>query len=328
MLETSPWYVRTRLKTRQLLLVVALAEEGNIHRAAAALNMTQPAASKLLRELEDMLGALLFERMPRGMKPTLYGDALIRHARAVLGSLDQAQEELTALKAGRLGHVAVGAITSPGVSVLPAAVAAVKRSHANMRISVEIDASNVLLDHLAQDKLDVVLGRLSAEHDKLALRYEPLTGEPVCAVVRPGHALLAEAAGKPLTLADVARATWVVPPVASVLRHRFELMFQRASLAPPSNVVETPALLFITRVLEQSDMIAVLTGDVARYYAAHGMVAILPVPMDCQMDDFGIITRADRLLSPAAGVMIDALREVSAQVYGATPPDAQTYSSD
>ncbi|MFP3795126.1 MULTISPECIES: LysR substrate-binding domain-containing protein [Paraburkholderia] len=322
MLETSPWYVRTRLKTRQLLLVVALAEEGNIHRAAAALNMTQPAASKLLRELEDMLGALLFERMPRGMKPTLYGDALIRHARAVLGSLDQAQAELTALKAGRLGHVAVGAITSPGVSVLPAAVAAVKRTHANMRISVEIDASNVLLEHLAQDRLDIVLGRLSAEHDKLALRYEPLTGEPVCAVVRPGHPLLetnANAPGAPLTsltLADVARATWVVPPLASVLRHRFELMFQRASLAPPSNVVETPALLFITRVLEQSDMIAVLTEDVARYYAVHGMVAILPLPMDCQMDDFGIITRADKLLSPAAGVMIEALRAVSAEIYG------------
>ncbi|MBN3857254.1 MULTISPECIES: LysR substrate-binding domain-containing protein [unclassified Paraburkholderia] len=326
MLETSPWYVRTRLKTRQLLLVVALAEEGNIHRAAAALNMTQPAASKLLRELEEMLDAVLFERMPRGMKPTLYGDALIRHARAVLGSLDQAQEELTALKAGRLGHVAVGAITSPGVRVLPAAVAAVKRTHANMRIAVQIDASNVLLEHLAQDKLDVVLGRLSAEHDKLALRYEPLTGEPVCAVVRPGHPLLAQAPARPLALADVARATWVVPPVASVLRHRFELMFQRASLAPPSNVVETPALLFITRVLEQSDMIAVLTGDVARYYAAHGMVAILPLPMDCQMDDFGIITRADKLLSPAAEVMIEALRTVSAEVYSPAAQDTNSLS--
>ncbi|MCG5076832.1 LysR substrate-binding domain-containing protein [Paraburkholderia tagetis] len=331
MLDSSPWYVRTRLKTRQLLLVVALAEEGNIHRAAAALNMTQPAASKLLRELEEMLGAVLFERMPRGMRPTLYGDALIRHARAVLGSLDQAQEELAALKAGRLGHVAVGAITSPGVRVLPAAVAAVKRMHANMRVSVEIDASNVLLEHLAQEKLDVVLGRLSAEHDKLQLRYEPLTGEPVCAVVRPGHPLLKaaqaplredapkaarEPAHAPLALADVARATWVVPPVGSVLRHRFELMFQRASLAPPSNVVETPALLFITRVLEQSDMIAVLTEDVAHYYAAHGMVAVLPLPMDCQMDDFGIITRADRLLSPAAQIMIEALRAVSVEIYG------------
>ena len=107
-----------------------------------------------------------------------------------------------------------------------------------------------------------------------------------------------------------------MPPVGSVLRHRFELMFQRASLAPPSNVVETPALLFITRVLEQSDMIAVLTEDVARYYAAHGMVAILPVPMDCQMDDFGIITRADGLLTPAVSVMIEALRRVSADIYG------------
>src|ERR1700758_2638065 len=126
MLDTSPWYVRTRLKTRQLLLVVALAEEGNIHRAAAALSITQPAASKLLRELEETLDAPLFERLPRGMRPTLYGDALIRHARMVLGSLDQAQEELAALKAGRLGQVAVGAITSPGVRLLPAAVAAVK----------------------------------------------------------------------------------------------------------------------------------------------------------------------------------------------------------
>ncbi|KVG30758.1 LysR substrate-binding domain-containing protein [Burkholderia ubonensis] len=311
--DSSPWEPRTRLKTRQLLLVVALADEGGIHRAAAALNMTQPAASKLLRELEETIGAVLFERLPRGMRPTLYGDALIRHARAALGSLDQAREELAALKAGRLGHVAVGAITSPGLRVVPPAVAAVKGTHAGIHVSVEIDTSNVLLERLAQDKLDIVLGRLSAEHDKLHLRYEPLTGEPVAAVVRPGHPLLARA---PLALADVQRAAWVVPPAGSVLRHRFELMFQRASLAPPANVVETAALLFITRVLEQSDMIAVLADEVARYYAAHGIVAMLPLEMDCRMDDFGLITRTDRLYSPAATVMVDALRAVAREVYG------------
>ncbi|KVD26960.1 LysR family transcriptional regulator [Burkholderia ubonensis] len=311
--DSSPWEPRTRLKTRQLLLVVALADEGGIHRAAAALNMTQPAASKLLRELEETIGAVLFERLPRGMRPTLYGDALIRHARAALGSLDQAREELAALKAGRLGHVAVGAITSPGLRVVPPAVAAVKGTHAGIHVSVEIDTSNVLLERLAQDKLDVVLGRLSAEHDKLHLRYEPLTGEPVAAVVRPGHPLLARA---PLALADVQRAAWVVPPAGSVLRHRFELMFQRASLAPPANVVETAALLFITRVLEQSDMIAVLADEVARYYAAHGIVAMLPLEMDCRMDDFGLITRTDRLYSPAATVMVDALRTAAREVYG------------
>jgi DNA-binding transcriptional LysR family regulator len=313
MLDTNPWYVRTRLKTRQLLLVVALAEEGNIHRAATALNMTQPAASKLLRELEDMLEAVLFERMPRGVRPTLYGDALIRHARVVLGSLDQAQEELAALKAGRLGQVAIGAITSPGVRVLPAAIAAVKRMHPNIRISVEIDTSNVLLERLSQDKLDVVIGRLSAEHDKLQLHYEPLAGEPVCAVVRQGHPLLS---ARSIRLVHVQSESWIVPPAGSILRHRFELMFQRASLPPPSNVVETSALLFITRALEKSDMIAVLAEDVARYYAAHGMVKILNLPLDCKMDDFGIITPTEKTLSPAADLMIDALRATSRETYG------------
>lgn len=93
-------------------------------------------------------------------------------------------------------------------------------------------------------------------------------------------------------------------------------MFQRASLAPPSNVVETAALLFITRVLEQSDMIAVLAAEVARYYAGHGIVAMLPLEMDCRMDDFGLITRTDRLYSPAVSVMVDALRAAAREVYG------------
>jgi len=318
MLDTNPGYLRARLRTRQLLLAVALADEGNIHRAAATLSMTQPAASKMLRELEEMLDVVLFERMPRGMRPTFYGDALVRHARAVLGSLDQAQEELIALKAGRLGHVAVGAITSPGVRVLPTAIAAVKSMHANVRVTVEIDTSNALLERLEQDKLDIVIGRLSAEHDKLQLRYEPLAGEPVKAVVRRGHPLLDN---DEVALPDVQRSAWIVPPAGSVLRHRFELMFQRASLAPPSNVVETAAILFITRAIEKSDMIAVLAEDVALYYAEHGLVEILPLPMDCQMDDFGLITSAEKLLTPAAELMIDALRTASRETYNLPATD-------
>jgi len=314
MSNVHPWYIRSRLKTRQLLLLIALADEGNIHRAAAVLNMTQPAASKLLRELEEMLDVVLFERMPRGMRPTWYGEAMIRHARAVVGSLDQAQEEVLALKAGHLGQVAVGTITSPGVRLLPLAVAQVKREHPGLRVSLEIDNSNVLLERLAQEKLDLVVGRLFAEHDTLHLRYESLADEPVSAVVRPGHPLLNVPA---LTLSDVQQAAWVVPPAGSVLRHRFDLMFQRESLTPPANVVESSALLFLTRILEQSDMLAVIGTDVAQYYASYRMVEILPLPMRCQMDDFGIITRTDRLLSPAAMQMADALRMVSKTTYGA-----------
>ena len=307
------WFLRARLKTRQLLLLTTLADEGNIHAAARVLNMTQPAASKLLKDLEDVLEVPLFERLPRGMRPTWYGETMIRHAREALASLNQAHEELTALKAGRYGQVGVGAITSPGLALLPSAIAMVKREQPSLRVVLEIETSPVLLEHLRQGRLDILVARFFAEEDKTNLRYEPLTGEPVCAIARPGHPL---ASAQGLALADVVDAGWIVPPAGSVLRHRFELMFQEAGLKPPMNVIETAALLFITRMLQQSDMLCVVSAEVARYYAAHGIVVIVPLEMPCHMDDFGFITRSDRVLSPGAKLLMQALKTACLPVYG------------
>lgn len=307
------WFIRSRLKTRQLLLLVALAEQGNIHKAAQALSMTQPAASKLLKDLEDALEVSLFDRLPRGMRPTWYGETMIRHARVALGSLNQAHDELEAAKAGQFGQVYVGAITAPGLALLPPAVALVKREHPNLQIALQIEPSDVLIDRLNQGKLDILVARLFAQHDKTELRYEMLTDEPVCAVARPGHPLLSAPAPG---LRDTVDVGWIVPPNGSVLRHRFDLMFQEEGLQAPVNVIETASLMFITKMLQQSDMVSVMAADVARYYADHGLLAILPMSLPCQMDAFGIITRRDRLLSPAAKVMLRALKASAMSVYG------------
>ena len=312
-LSTQHWFLRARLKTRQLLLLVALDEEGNIHRAAQVLGMTQPAASKLLKDLEDVLEVPLFERLPRGMRPTWYGETMIRHARIALASLNAAHDELQALKAGRFGQVSVGAITAPGLVLMPPAVALVKQEHPSLRVSLQIETSDVLIERLSQGKLDFLVARLFAQHDKSALRYEALSEEPVSAIARPGHPLQRTAG---LSLRDVAGAGWIVPPAGSVLRHRFELMFQEAGLQAPANLVETSALLFITKMLQQSDMIGVVATDVARYYAAHGIVTLLPLALPCKMDAFGIITRTDRALSPAATVMLNAVKATAVTVYG------------
>ena len=190
-MSTDPhWFIRARLKTRQLLLLQVLADEGNIHRAAQVLSMTQPAASKLLKDLEDTLGVELFERLPRGMRPTWYGESMIRHARMALASLDRARVEVEALREGRLGPVSVGAITAPAITLLPTAVASAKAQHPRLRVSVQIENSDVLLERIAQDRLDMMVGRLFERHDKSDLRYEAIAEEPVCAMVRTGHPLL------------------------------------------------------------------------------------------------------------------------------------------
>ena len=313
MINYSHWFIRARLKTRQLLLLVALAEEGNIHRASEVLNMTQPAASKLLKDLEDVLGVSLFDRLPRGMRATAYGEAMIRHARVALSSLNQAHDEVQALKAGRFGQVSVGAITTPGIMLLPQAIAQVKHTHPSLRVRLEMETSDVLMERMAQGKMDILVARLFAQHDKTALRFEAMAEEPVVAVVRPGHPLLSV---DKLTLRDLATWGWIVPPEGSVLRHRFDLMFREKGLDGPDNLIETGALLFLTKMINEGDMIGLLAGDVGRYYAQHGVVAVLPIDLPCRMDAFGLITRTDRPLSPAARVMLGAIRSAAAESYG------------
>lgn len=311
--SNNPWYIRARVKTRQLMLLIAIEEEGNIHRAAETLNMSQPAASKLLKDLEDMIAVPLFERLPRGMRPTWYGEAMIRHARMALASLGEAGAEIEALKAGHFGSVSIGAITAPAMTLLPAALAAVTEQHPRLRVSLLVESSDVLLERLAQNKLDILVARLFERHDKSHLHYEALAEEQVCAIARPQHPLMQV---DKLSLRDLASAGWIVPPAGSVLRHRFELMFQEAGLETPSRLIESAALVFITRMLQQSDYIAVVPTDVARYYADHGTAAILPLELSCTMDAFGIITRTDWLLSPAAKIMLRALKTAAASLYG------------
>jgi DNA-binding transcriptional LysR family regulator len=298
-------FLRSRLKTRQLLLLIALDEHRNIHRAAETLHMTQPAASKQLRGLEELLEVRLFERLSRGMEPTIFGTAMIRHARMALTSLALAHEDIDALKTGLPGQVAIGAIMSPSLSLLPRAIARVKAAAPLMRIGVEIDASRVLLDRLKHGALDFLVARIVDTGGESHLHYEELADEPVCVVARAGHPLLGAAA---LQLADIAPAAWVLAPHGSTLRHRCDTMFRRAGVTPPGNVVTTTALLVIVPLLQHTDSLHLMPRDVARYYVQLNILGIVPVDVPIRMDGFGLITRRDHLLSPSAAMMLDAIR--------------------
>jgi DNA-binding transcriptional LysR family regulator len=311
--NTSPnTFLRIRLKMRQLLLLIALDEQRNIHRAASSLQMTQPAASKQLKELEDLLNVRLFERRPHGMEPTLYGETMIRQARMALISLSLGHEDVAALKSGLTGRVTVGAIMSAAMTLMPRAIARVKQATPLMQVGVEFDTSNNLLDRLRRGTLDFLIARVNEGIDSAELAYEELADEPVCVVARCGHPLQREAA---LQLADIAGAAWVLPPQGSTLRHRCDTMFHRAGLAPPGNVVETTALLLTVSLLLQTDSVHLMSLDIARYYAGLDILTILPVEVPVQMDGFGIITRRNYLLSPSATILLDAVRATAREIY-------------
>jgi DNA-binding transcriptional LysR family regulator len=316
----SNWFVRARLKTRHLLLLAAMEEEGNVRRAADALGMTQPAASRLLKELEDELEVKLFDRTPHGMHATLYGEVMIRHARMVLSNLSQAHEEITALREGLAGQVQIGAIAAAAATMVPLAISRLKTQYPQLQIWLQVQTSDVMLPLVAQGHLDIMVGRVLERQGQFVdtVRYEPIADEPLCVVVRPGHPL-EHTAG--LTMRGIVGAGWVLHPPGSVLRHRFDMAFSQIGLNPPQNVVNTNNFLAISSLLLQSDMLAVMPDEVARQYEQFGTVRRLAIELPCRMDAFGIITRQTQLLSPAATLVLRALRDAASEVYG-VPIDA------
>jgi DNA-binding transcriptional LysR family regulator len=313
----NPWFLRARLRTRHLLLLSAIGEEGNIGRAAVMLSMSQPAASRLLRELEEIIGADLFERQARGVKANWYGEALIRHARNALSSLSEAAAEIDALKSGRTGHVNVGCIVGPAVGLVPRAIKRVARDYPLVRVNLVVDNSARLAIALDEGRVDIMIGRLAADRDCSRFSFDRLGEERACAAARRGHPL----SGRPgLGLAELVDATWIVPSAGTILRQRFELLFRHAGLDSPGRLIETDSPMVVTRMLEDTDSIALLSREVAAYYAGCGLVAELPVELSCDMDPYGVITRKAWLLSPAALLVREAIEDSAA--LGDEVPDA------
>jgi DNA-binding transcriptional LysR family regulator len=223
-----------------------------------------------------------------------------------LTSLSLAHDDIIALKAGLTGQVEVGVIMTPAMALLPRAIATVKQQAPLLRIGVQMEQTNLLLDRLQRGMLDFMIGRILEKEDSSGLIYEELTEEPACAVVRLGHPLLQ---AKGLTLERITGEPWILPPQGSILRHRFDMMFRRSGLMPPSDVVDTTALLLITALLQQTDCLHVMPLEVAQYFASLNVLAILPIDLPCKMDAFGIIRQKNHLLSPGADLLLRAVRK-------------------
>ncbi|QNN69601.1 LysR substrate-binding domain-containing protein [Thermomonas carbonis] len=309
---STSWFGATRLKTRHLLLLVHLYEQRSVLRAAEAANMTQPAASKLLAEMEHLLGVPLFDRHARGVEPTWYGQVLIRRARAALSEIGRAHDEIAALASGRMGQASIGTVVNPGTTLVPQAIAEVKRDFPDILIKVEMDYSRPLVAKLLDGQLDIVIGRIMGPEGAAELDFEPLADEPHSVIVRAGHPLALR--GK-ISHADLAEHGWIMPPEASVLRSRLDAVFLEHGLPLPQNIVETASLPVIIHLLRHSDMLTALPVESVGPYLQTGQMLVLPIELGVRMEYFGIVRRRDHLLSPGADRVLQALRATARRIY-------------
>ena len=304
----SDRFVRSHLKMRHLILLVELGRHASIANAAAA-RLTQPSASRLISDLEHVLGIQLFERMARGVVPTWAGKMLIRRAGVALAEMDAAHFEISTLLSGIGGRVAIGSVLTPATNILMQAIKLFKARSQKASLVVDFSTSKSMVERLLDGQLDMVLGRILDSSTVPLLNFEPITDEVHHLIVRATHPLVGRAN---LQLAELVEQSWIVPPAGSILRDRLTALFLSEGLDPPVETVETLSVPLVVSLVTNTDMLVALPKELVQAQLAAGELVALPFDLKLRMDVYGIITRQGHVLSPGAEIMVDALREAAA----------------
>ena len=192
-------YARRGMELRQLRYFVAVAENGNISRAAKQIFLTQPALSRQIKALEEELGQCLFERQAHSIRLTAAGELLLHEARALL---QQAEELLGRIRtAGQAVRLRVGYAPSLAAGLLSAAVEHFTQTHPEARVELFDLSTAEMLTGLETGKLDVVL-TVGHDRSRQDLRWTPLLRAPWKVVVNRRHPLAGRSS---VTPAEIAR---------------------------------------------------------------------------------------------------------------------------
>ena len=189
--------IDARMKIRHLQCFMEVARLGHVGRAADQLAVTQPAVSKTLRELEELLNVRLFTRGPKGLALTPLGEAFQHYAATGVVALQQAIDSVAQGKLQGDSNIKIGALPTVAVRLMPQAVRALTAQRRDAAVHLITGPNRILLERLKSRELDVVVGRLADPDQMIGLAFEQLYLERMAVVVHPRHPLVGERAARP-----------------------------------------------------------------------------------------------------------------------------------
>jgi len=294
------------LRLEDLDYFLAVARHGQVRRAAADANVSQPAISKGIQRLEAELGFPLFARSRRGMALTVPASAFLQRIGSLRANLGDAIKEAADLHLGALGVLRAGVSPLYAQRLFVPACLRLHRERPAARITVDVNLNDALIAALRRGDIDFSLNALPASLP-VELQATPLIADDLCLVVREDHPLLTK---RRLRLTDLAGAAWMLPGPQVAARRSVEARLAEAGLAPPRVVVEvgnTAAQL--TGLLLGSDLIALMSESLLSSPNNRG-VAALPMADARFRRQIGVMTRRDARLPPLAERFIEILREL------------------
>ena len=295
----------SRLRFRHLQLIASLAEGGSLRAAAQTLNLTQPALSKALGELERAFGFLLFTRSSRGLTPTAQGAVAARGANMLLHELSHLHGE--AAGADRATAVVrIGAPPFAAQGYLPAVLAKLVHRTPPVRVQLLEERVPLLLDALAQGQVDALVTSYPAQmptHAGVRLQFEKLFDAEFAVIAPPDHAL---ARARKVTWAQLALEAWVMPARTSMLRRVLDEGFLREAVAPPEPVVESTSPVTNVQMVAAGIGLSAAPLGTARQALAAGTVKAVRASPALSTSPVALVWRAD-VPNPRLAVLREAL---------------------
>lgn len=303
----APRLLDPRIKLRHLVCFVEVARLKSVVAAADALNISQPAATKTIQELESTIGETLFDRSRRKLALTPAGELFQRYAGTSLGALMQGIDAVRDARADTI--IKVGALPTVSARILPRAVQQFTATGLPARTRIVTGPNAYLLSLLRVGDVDLVIGRM-ADPDAIAgLAFEHLYSEQVVFAVRAGHPLLTE---KVFDVPMIEAYQTLMPPPDSVIRPTVERLLIGHGVTRLRDEVETVSNAFGRSFTRMTDAVWIISGGVVAEDVAQGYLALLPIDTAETLGPVGLTTRAGLTLSPSAQMLVQSIRDVVA----------------
>ncbi|CAM4076308.1 MULTISPECIES: LysR substrate-binding domain-containing protein [Klebsiella] len=294
-----------RIRLRHLHTFVAVAQQGTLGRAAETLNLSQPALSKTLNELEQLTGTRLFERGRLGAQLTLVGEQFLTHAVKVLDALNSAGQALNRKEGMNNDVVRIGALPTAALGILPTVIGQFHKQQKDITLQVATMNNTMLLAGLKSGEIDIGIGRMSDPELMSGLHYELLFLESLKLVVRPGHPLLQET----VTLSRVMDWPVVVSPKGTVPRQNAEALLQSQGCKMPAGCIETLSASLSRQLTVDFDYVWFVPSGAVKDDLRRGVLTALPIATQGAGEPIGILTRVDATLTPGTHTLLSAIRK-------------------
>lgn len=292
------------MEMQQLRHFIAAVQHGNIGRAANALNITQPAMSRSIKNLEATLGAELLERGPKGVHPTVFGESVLEHARIIVSEAERALAEVHAIQGLSQGQFSIGIAPAFASFIVPEAIGQLNRERPGVNVTVTSVFYDELLAGLRRADYDLVFSIFPPINNEAQLDFEELYVSRSGVHARADHPLAEKTT---VSMAELSEYGWVVPNQLAVNRV-FKTFFTDNGLPVPRQVIRTTSLTYLKQAMMHSGLLSILPDHLVIDEVAEGKIAKIN-NADCAVEaPCGIITRQNRSRPPAVLACMEALR--------------------